>query len=107
MLTRRLFEETGGFDEAMPACEDYDLWLRITPNHQVRLIDKKLLTRYGGHEDQLSERFPAMDRFRIYSLLKIYGLGILNDTQKNPGEGDHPPKAKRPGIRRKKTQSIV
>ena len=29
MLKKKLFEELGGFDETLPACEDYDLWLRI------------------------------------------------------------------------------
>ena len=29
MLHRSLFDEYGYFDETMPACEDYDMWLRL------------------------------------------------------------------------------
>ena len=29
LMRAALFEEVGGFDENLPACEDYDLWLRI------------------------------------------------------------------------------
>ena len=30
ILHRRLLEEHGGFDEILPAAEDYDLWLRLS-----------------------------------------------------------------------------
>jgi glycosyltransferase involved in cell wall biosynthesis len=29
MLTKDLLDKMGGFDESLPVCEDYDLWLRI------------------------------------------------------------------------------
>jgi len=69
MIHRQLLAEAGGFNESMPACEDYELWLRITLYHQVGLVDKYLLTRYGGHEDQLSAKFSVMDKFRVRALL--------------------------------------
>lgn len=81
MIEKTLFEAFGGFDEQLKACEDYDLWLRITPTHEVGLIAAHLLTRFGGHADQLSQRFPAMDRFRLFSLFKLYLSGVLTDTQ--------------------------
>lgn len=86
LMTRDLFNQSGGFDESMPACEDYDLWLRITANHPVGLLNENLLTKYGGHSDQLSQEFPAMDRFRIYSLLKVFLSGSLTDVQKEAVE---------------------
>ncbi|MBU3917868.1 glycosyltransferase family 2 protein, partial [bacterium] len=81
LLTRKLFEENEGFDSDMKACEDYDLWLRITSKHKVGLINKMLLTKYGGHEDQLSQKYTAMDRFRIFSLSKIILSEKLNKDQ--------------------------
>jgi glycosyltransferase involved in cell wall biosynthesis len=81
MMTRELFASYSGFDEKMLACEDYDLWLRITAEHQVGLVDQYLMTRYGGHEDQLSRSFIAMDRFRIYSLGKILLSNTLDEIQ--------------------------
>lgn len=70
-ISKTIFDKYGLFDEKLPACEDYDLWLRITPFEETGLIKKKLITRYAGHSDQLSSSFRAMDRFRLYSILKL------------------------------------
>lgn len=80
-MERELFDEFGGFDERLPACEDYDLWLRITSRVPVGLLDEPLLTKFGGHADQLSGLHPAMDRFRIYALGKILLSGTLSEKQ--------------------------
>ena len=78
IIKRELFDETGLFDETLPACEDYDLWLRICANHPVAYVDEPLLIKYGGHADQLSRRHWGMDRFRIQALEKIVASGTLN-----------------------------
>jgi glycosyltransferase involved in cell wall biosynthesis len=70
-ISRELWEKIGGFDPDLKACEDYDLWIRMSAFYPVGLIRKQGLIRYGGHSDQLSARYPVMDRFRIYSLLKF------------------------------------
>ena len=70
LMSRQLFDSSGGFDETFPACEDYELWLRITARHPIGLVNKPLLTRHGGHADQLSAKYPALDRFRIQALSK-------------------------------------
>jgi glycosyltransferase involved in cell wall biosynthesis len=69
MLRRALFEKSGGFNENFPACEDYDLWLRITCRCPIGLVDEYLLRRFGGHADQLSATVPVLDRFRIRSII--------------------------------------
>jgi glycosyltransferase involved in cell wall biosynthesis len=71
VLGKSLFEEYGLFDENMPVCEDYDLWLRISAFEKIGLIPDQLIIKHGGHEDQLSRKFSGMDRFRIYSILKL------------------------------------
>ena len=71
MMTRALFDRTGGFDEAFPVCEDYDLWLRISAQHQVPLIPDRLTIKRGGHADQLSRSIWGMDRYRILALQKV------------------------------------
>jgi glycosyltransferase involved in cell wall biosynthesis len=78
VIKRGLFDEIGLFDEALPACEDYDLWLRICAVYPVLYLDEPLLIKYGGHADQLSRRHWGMDRFRIHALEKILGTGTLN-----------------------------
>jgi GT2 family glycosyltransferase len=68
MINKKLLEKTGAFDENLPACEDYDLWLKISRFCPVGLTAYPGVTRYGGHSDQLSQRFVAMDRFRVSAL---------------------------------------
>lgn len=82
MMHRKLLEEVGLFDESLPACEDYDLWLQIAAKHPIGLIEKPYLIKYGGHADQRSREFPAMDRFRIQSLAKILSQKILTPEQR-------------------------
>ena len=81
MIHRRVFEQVGLFDEAMPVCEDYDLWLRICARMPVLFIDKPLITKYGGHEDQLSNKYWGMDRYRIRAIDKI-----LNEAELEPSD---------------------
>jgi glycosyltransferase involved in cell wall biosynthesis len=81
ILKRSLFEEIGLFDETLPAAEDYDLWLRISCRYPIYLINKELVVKEGGHEDQLSQRFTSMDRFRIRAIVKLIKSGILSSDQ--------------------------
>lgn len=82
MIHRQLFEAYGLFDEDLPVCEDYDLWLRITRHEQVGFCDKKLTLKYGGHEDQLSNRFHSMDYWRLKSLSRYFSdRGLQQDVR--------------------------
>ncbi|MCK5736725.1 MAG: glycosyltransferase family 2 protein [Spirochaetaceae bacterium] len=71
LFSRDLFEKTGGFNENFPVCEDYDFWLRVTRRYQAGYIDENLTIKYGGHADQLSTAYPAMDYWRIRSMCRI------------------------------------
>lgn len=78
IIHRAVFDDNGLFDESLPACEDYDLWLRITAKYRVLFIPKPLIIKHGGHEDQLSRQHWGMDRFRIQALEKTIHHGQLN-----------------------------
>jgi len=80
MIHRDLFSEIGLFDEVLPACEDYDLWLRICAVHPVLYIDQPLIIKEGGHSDQLSRYYWGMDRFRIHALEKILASTTLDSA---------------------------
>ena len=71
LVHRSVFEDVGTFDEELPACEDYDLWLRICCRYPVLYVDERLVIKYGGHSDQLSRTVWGLDRFRIQALEKI------------------------------------
>lgn len=81
MIKKSLFDEVGGFDEQFPACEDYDLWLRVSCRYPVHLIDTPLIVKRGGHADQLS-RAAGLDKYRIQSLVKIIESGLLTPRQR-------------------------
>ncbi len=85
MIKRDLFDQVGCFDETLPACEDYDLWLRISAQFPIFLIDQPLVVKRGGHPDQLSRTTPALDRFRIQALVKILNSGAINGLAIRPG----------------------
>ena len=76
MIKKNLFSEVGVFDENLPACEDYDLWLRISCRYPVHLIETPLIMKRGGHADQLSKA-PGLDKYRIQALKKIIASGQL------------------------------
>lgn len=81
LIKKSVFIETGYFDEELPACEDYDFWLRYCCVNPVLFVDKALLIKYGGHEDQLSRKYMGMDLFRLQSLVKLMSLASLSDQQ--------------------------
>lgn len=71
LLCADLFHEVQGFDESLPACEDYDLWLRIGCRYPLGLLETPLVVKRGGHDDQLSATTPSLDALRIRSLEKL------------------------------------
>jgi glycosyltransferase involved in cell wall biosynthesis len=82
LLRTELLSEVGGFDESMPVCEDYDLWLRIAKQYPFHFIEEKLIVKRGGHEDQLSRKFWGMDRWRVHALEKLLKENQLNEKQR-------------------------
>ena len=79
MMERNLIIEMGGWDEEFVVCEDYDLWLKVTSMHEVGFINEPIINKYGGHEDQLSRKYFAMDYWRIKSMDRISRAGNLED----------------------------
>ncbi len=82
VIKKEIFDDIGLFDENLPACEDYDFWLRATAKYPVKLIPEVLTLKEGGHSDQLSKKYPAMDKFRIYAINKLLTFGKLNKAQR-------------------------
>ncbi len=82
ILHRRLIERFGGFDERLPAAEDYDLWLRLTWRLEVGLLPQALVVKRGGHPDQLSRQW-GLDRYRIRALQKVLAEEDLPQSYRN------------------------
>ena len=77
LVHKDLFDDVGLFREDLPACEDYDMWLKICSRYPVAYVEEECLIKYGGHEDQLSSKYWGMDRFRIDALTDILSSGKL------------------------------
>ena len=82
MVKRELFNEIGLFNERLPCCEDYDLWLRVSSRFQFLLIDNPLTIKEGGREDQVSFQFRVgMDKLRISAILDLLQKRQLSEEQ--------------------------
>ena len=43
LIHRDIFDRYGLFDESLPACEDYDLWLRVCAFEEIVYLEEKLV----------------------------------------------------------------
>jgi GT2 family glycosyltransferase len=78
VVRRDVLEALGGFDEAYPVCEDYELWLRLTARYPVAFVPEPLVTKRGGHADQLSASRWGFDRWRVAAIVKLLDEGCLD-----------------------------
>lgn len=83
MIRREVFEEVGLFREDFPVCEDYEMWLRICARWDVGYVPEPLIKKYGGHEDQLSRRFVAMDYWRVLALEPYLTSPLISTRERN------------------------
>ena len=82
LMHRTLLDAVGVFDESLPACEDYDLWLRVGCRYPIGLVEEPLVIKRGGHPDQLSAAVGVLDRYRIQALVKLLQREPLDSCQR-------------------------
>jgi len=83
LIHRDVFSEFSGFRIDYPVCEDYDLWLKMTAKYSVSYVEDFCIKKYGGHEDQLSTQYKAMDYWRILSLDSIFSSPHLEEEERS------------------------
>ncbi len=81
VIHRSCFTECGEFDENMPSCEDYDLWLRLAARFPVFYVSGPEVARRTPRPDG-SQHAWTSDRFRVYSLEKSFQSGQLDPEQR-------------------------
>ena len=86
VVHRRVFDLVGLFDESLPACEDYDLWLRIGCRFSIGLVETPLIVKRGGHPDQLSANIANLDKYRIEAIVKLIRTTPLSAEQRHAAE---------------------
>jgi len=62
LLRREAAARTGGFDEAMPAIEDYDYWLRLSCHYQVDFVAAPLSRYHDPEPDRAATDGPRLSR---------------------------------------------
>jgi glycosyltransferase involved in cell wall biosynthesis len=82
LMRREVLDAVGDFDEDLPVCEDYDLWLRIASRFPIFFLDRELIIKRGGHADQLSNRSWGNDRYRVLALEKQLSQNHLTPRER-------------------------
>ncbi len=87
VIHREVFDNVGLFDEDLPVCEDYDMWLRIMTRYPIHYLDEKLTIKQNGTggnciAKQLSASVWGMDRYRVYALEKLAEEESLSPERK-------------------------
>lgn len=81
MVHRSCFTACGAFDENLPACEEYDLWLRLAARHEIHYVtDVTVICR--SNKPDGSSRSWGWERFRVYALEKAFQSGNLSPRQR-------------------------
>lgn len=62
MLKKSVIDSVGGFDNDMPALQDYDLWIRVAQYTKIDYIDKPLI-KYYNHDntDQITDNVHKIE----------------------------------------------
>ncbi len=81
VIRRDAFWEVGGFDESYPACEDFELWLRLLEVQALGLVEEKLSDKHSGDWPQLSSS-PLLDQLRIRAVLSAVDRGRLGAEER-------------------------
>ena len=71
-INKRVLEEYTMYDESLPVCEDYDLFLKLLLNdHHYFFVDEALTTKRAGICEQLSYSHYNLEIYRLISLSNI------------------------------------
>ncbi len=61
LIRKEILEKVGGFDESLAACEDWDLWIRISQQCLIEYVDE-LLLRYKVHKQNIHHDMQKMEK---------------------------------------------
>jgi len=59
IVQRKALEKAGKFDESLPSCEDWDLWIRIARHYEFDYIPEILVNCFA-HSERISSNFERV-----------------------------------------------
>jgi glycosyltransferase involved in cell wall biosynthesis len=71
LISRRAFEEVGGFDRRLSTSADWDLYFRIARRHPVNFVPEVLM-RYRVHGGNMHTNVRAMERDMLLAFSKAF-----------------------------------
>lgn len=71
MVKRECIEKIGPFDETLPACTDWEMWLRISAYYQIKYLNIPL-AKYRIHSTNISKNWKFMAEGHIKVLNKVF-----------------------------------
>ena len=78
MIERKAYDESGGFDPAIPYSQDYDLWLRLASRHPGAVIGEPLIL-YWSSPGQLSRRIEERHRDDLLLMERVAAGTLRRD----------------------------
>lgn len=72
LMNRDFFQKLGGFNENLPICEDFELWLRCLTAESFCYLPQELTIKYGGRPDQVSSQFKRLQPYQMKALFAIW-----------------------------------
>ncbi|MFO1257175.1 MAG: glycosyltransferase [Gammaproteobacteria bacterium] len=69
MIKKEIISQVGYFDESLTACENWELWTRISSISEIGVIDESLVY-YRRHSHNMSHNIEKMKRNRILVIQK-------------------------------------
>lgn len=74
LVGRRLIEKTGGYNEKLRACEDYELWMRLASHAEADFIDQPLV-RVRRHQEHSFDDITCLESLRrALEMTQRYGV---------------------------------
>lgn len=84
LMRRDVLLELGGYDEAIPCCDDWDLWIRIAlAGHRIVYVPH-ILYRYRLHDDNMSRRMRTLKEMEFRVILKTLQNPALPPEMRRP-----------------------
>jgi SAM-dependent methyltransferase len=65
LYRREIVEAAGGFDEGLPMCEDYDLYLRLSRDYRIA-SHSAIIAEYRWHQQNMSKNTQEMLRTVLF-----------------------------------------
>jgi glycosyltransferase involved in cell wall biosynthesis len=73
LCERSLFEKTGGFDQALSQCADWDMWVRLAALTEFLYLDEPTVT-YRQHGSNMSRNAPLLEHDSTRVLEKGFAM---------------------------------